>query len=72
MNSISSLGFRSDLMLLALQGSDIEQRDGYLVVRTPTNPTFHWGNFLLLGDAPEPGSVRRWIAAFRREFPGAD
>jgi RimJ/RimL family protein N-acetyltransferase len=72
MNSISSLGFRSDLMLLALQGSDIEQRDGYLVVRTPTNPTFHWGNFLLLGDAPEPGSVRRWISAFRREFPGAD
>jgi RimJ/RimL family protein N-acetyltransferase len=72
MNSISSLGFRSDLMLLALQGSDIEQRDGYLVVRTLTNPTFHWGNFLLLGDAPEPGSVRRWISAFRREFPGAD
>jgi RimJ/RimL family protein N-acetyltransferase len=72
MNSFSSLGFRSDLMLLSLQGSDIEQREGYLVVRTPTNPTFHWGNFLLLEDAPEAGSVRRWIDAFRREFPGAD
>jgi ribosomal protein S18 acetylase RimI-like enzyme len=71
MNSISSLGFRSDLMLLSLQGSDIEQRDGYLVVRTPTNPTFHWGNFILLEDAPETGSVRRWIDVFRSEFPNA-
>lgn len=35
-------------MLLGLQGSVIEQRPGYQVIRTPANPTFHWGNFLLL------------------------
>ncbi len=36
----SSLGFRTDLMLLTLQGSITEQRDGYLCVRTPSNPEF--------------------------------
>ena len=45
-------------MLLGLQGSVIEQRAGYQVVRTPTNPTFYWGNFLVLGGPPAPGRSR--------------
>jgi hypothetical protein len=39
---IVSLGYRTDLMLLALQGSVIEQRAGYQVIRTPANPEYHW------------------------------
>src|SRR5215471_4600411 len=67
-----SLGYRTDLMLLGLQGSVIEQRAGYQVVRTPTNPTFYWGNFLVLGGPPAPGTVSSWISTFAREFPGAE
>jgi len=59
-------------MLLGLQGSVIEQRAGYQVVRTPTNPTFYWGNFLVLGGPPAPGTVSSWISTFAREFPGAE
>lgn len=44
---ISSLGFRSDLMLLRLQGSIVEPAGDHVVVRTPANPEFHWGNFVL-------------------------
>ena len=45
---IRSLGFRTDLRLLEMTGSVIEDRGTHLVVRTPANPTYFWGNFLLL------------------------
>jgi GNAT superfamily N-acetyltransferase len=70
--AIASLGYQTDLMLLGLQGSVTEQRTGYQVVRTPANPTFYWGNYLLLDAPPAPGTVSSWIATFADEFPGAE
>ena len=70
--TIVSLGYRTDLMLLGLQGSVTEQRADYQVIRTPANPTFHWGNFLLLDGPPAPGTVSSWTGTFAREFPGAE
>ena len=67
-----SLGYRTDLMLLGLQGSEIEQRTDYQVIRTPANPTFYWGNFLLLSGPPAPGTVASWVSTFAREFPEAE
>jgi ribosomal protein S18 acetylase RimI-like enzyme len=67
-----SLGYRTDLMLLGLQGSVIEQRAGYQVIRTPANPTFHWGNFLLFDRPPAPGTVPSWTRTFALEFPSAE
>lgn len=67
----SSLGFSTDLMLLALQGSTIERCDGYLAVSTPSNPDFHWGNFLLLDQAPAAGTAGAWVDTFARHFPGS-
>ncbi|PVU83461.1 GNAT family N-acetyltransferase [Cellulomonas sp. WB94] len=68
---ITSLGFRTDIMLLTLQGSDVEDRGDHLVVRTPGNPTFWWGNFVLLRERPGRGGVRRWEETFARELPEA-
>ena len=70
--AIVSLGYQTDLMLLGLQGSVIEQRAGYQVIRTPANPTFYWGNFLLLSRPPAPGTVASWMSSFAREFPDAE
>jgi ribosomal protein S18 acetylase RimI-like enzyme len=67
----ASLGYRTDLMLLTLQGSSIAERDDHLIVRTPDNPTHHRGNFLLLAQPPEPGTAASWRDAFEREFPNA-
>jgi ribosomal protein S18 acetylase RimI-like enzyme len=64
---IRSLAFRTDLALLAQSGSTVEARDGYLLVRTPDNPTFYWGNFLLLREAPEAAGP--WLAHFEQELP---
>lgn len=71
MYSTKSLGFGTDLMILALQGSTIEQRAGYLAVATPSDPDFHWGNFVLLDRAPAKGTAAGWAAEFGRSFPGA-
>lgn len=70
--NIDSLGFRTDLRLLEMTGSQIEDRGTHLVVRSPHNPTFHWGNFLLLRSLPVPGGEREVVAAFRAEFPEAE
>ena len=68
---VRSLGYRTDLMIRTLEGSQVEDRGDYLVIRTPSNPTYWWGNFLLLA-RPEPGQAAAWIARFAAEFPAAD
>lgn len=65
---ISSLGFRTHLMVLSLGGSVVTDRGDYVVVRTPANPTYYWGNFLLFGG---PGDVDERLAVFATEFPDA-
>jgi ribosomal protein S18 acetylase RimI-like enzyme len=69
---IASLAYRTDLAMLELSGSTVEDRGDHLVVRTPDNPTFWWGNHLLLAEAPrDEAEARGWIATFEREFPEA-
>jgi hypothetical protein len=68
---IRSLGYRTDLMIRVLEGSQVEDRGDYLVIRSPQNPTFWWGNFLLLSVPPPPGQAAKWLARFDAEFPGA-
>lgn len=66
---VASPGLATDLALLELQGSTIRDRGDHLVVRTPENPTYWWGNFLLLRRAVPAEDIDRWIAEFEREFP---
>lgn len=68
---IASLGFRTDLMLLAMGGSVVTDHGTHLVVRTPANPGFHFGNFLLFEAPPRRGDAARWSALFEAEFPEA-
>ncbi|WP_375492119.1 GNAT family N-acetyltransferase [uncultured Jatrophihabitans sp.] len=69
---VQSLGYRTDLTLLRLGGSVVIDRPDRLVVRTPQNPAFWWGNFLLLAHAPSHDDVDRVLAGFAAEFPQAD
>ncbi len=68
---VRSLGYRTDLMVRRLAGSSISDRGRCIVVRTPDNPWFHWGNFLLWPGPPSAGQLGKWIGAFTEEFPGA-
>jgi ribosomal protein S18 acetylase RimI-like enzyme len=67
---VRSLGYRTDLAILALEGSQVTDRGDHLVIRTPGNPDYWWGNFLLLRDL-EPGSGDSWLARFAAEFQDA-
>jgi hypothetical protein len=51
---ITSLGFRTDVALRVLEGAKVTDRGDYLIIRTPDNPDFWWGNFLLLARLPGP------------------
>lgn len=66
-----SLGFRTDLALLERAGSTVEDCGDHLVVRSPYNPSFYWGNFLLLARVPGADRVDRWIERFAAAFPDA-
>jgi ribosomal protein S18 acetylase RimI-like enzyme len=69
---IRSLAFRTDLAMLEHSGSLIEDRGTHLVVRTPDNPTYWWGNFLLLASAPaDSDEASAWVETFQSEFPAA-
>jgi hypothetical protein len=68
---VISFGFRTDLALRALEGSQITDRGDYLVIRSPDNPDHWWGNFILLSRAPEPRTGGAWLARFAAEFPAA-
>jgi GNAT superfamily N-acetyltransferase len=69
--NVSSLGFRTDLALLERAGSTVEDRGDHLVVRSPENPGFYWGNFLLLDHAPDADRVEEWLDRFATAFPEA-
>ena len=60
---VTSLGFLTDLALRVLEGAEVTDRGDYLVVRSPDNPTFWWGNFLLLAGWPGPGAGTLVIVA---------
>jgi GNAT superfamily N-acetyltransferase len=66
---VTSLGFGTDVALRVGEGAEVTDRGDYLVVRSPDNPDFWWGNFLLLAAWPEPGTGDRWLARFAAEFP---
>lgn len=67
---IQSLGYRTDLVIRTLEGSVVEDRGDHLVVRSPRDPAYWWGNFLLIPGL-RSGHVTGWLKRFAMEFPDA-
>ena len=66
---VQSLAFRTDLAILALAGSEIEDQGTRIVVRSPANPSYYWGNFYLLERPPAADEVDALIAEYDADFP---
>ena len=62
-----SVGWATSIDVLPLD-TVVERRDGYLVVRSPSNPSHYWGNFLLFDDPPRDGDGSRWEALLAETF----
>ncbi len=67
---IRALAHATDVDVLPAT-SVVLDRGSYCVVRTPTSPSYYWGNFLLFRAPPRAGDRIAWEAAFRREL-GSD
>ncbi len=70
MAQFHSLALQSETAIWATRGS-IVPRLGYWVVRTPSDPTYYYGNLLLLPEAPLAETIPLWQARFAQEFAGA-
>jgi GNAT superfamily N-acetyltransferase len=64
---IRSVGLATDLELAATRGT-IDDRGGYLVVATPDDPTYYFGNMLVLPAPPQVGEVGYWSRKFAEEL----
>lgn len=64
---ITNLGYITDLIFNRLNGVAEDMGD-YTIIRTPSNPTYHWGNFLLFPEAPTSGCFDKWMAISDAEF----
>jgi ribosomal protein S18 acetylase RimI-like enzyme len=69
MTVVGSIAFATDLAALTAEGSVVEREAGYRVVRTPQNPAFRWGNFLLADADAELDDPRSWALLHRKHFP---
>jgi GNAT superfamily N-acetyltransferase len=65
------LGWHTDLAVLRLEGSTIDERPDHLVVRTPASPLYYWGNFVLVTDPTRVDEPEHWLEVFETEHPDA-
>ncbi len=65
-------GWATDLAILEHSGSIVEDHGDHLLVRTPNNPDFHWGNCLFVTDEDCVNDAAKWVTAFRSAFPEAN
>jgi ribosomal protein S18 acetylase RimI-like enzyme len=62
-----SVGLATDLQIAALRGP-VTDRGDYVVVRTPDDPGYYFGNQLVLPAPPQVGEVAYWQRKFAAEF----
>ena len=65
--NLKSLGYKTDLFF-ARWGGEVQDRGNYTVIRTPSNPTYYCGNFLLFERPPEDGDFESWMRLFAEEI----
>ena len=67
---VKSLSYRTDLIFHRFDASVVD-RDAYLVITTPSNPSFWWGNYVLFAEPPQADDFDKWIETFSKEIgPG--
>jgi ribosomal protein S18 acetylase RimI-like enzyme len=68
---INSLLLKTSL-IFARNESEIVERESYMAIKTPANPGFHWGNYLIFKKAPQGQDIDTWKMLFKKEFPYYD
>ena len=66
-----NLGWATDVEVLRLTGSMVEEHSDHQIVRSPHTPLFHWGNFVLVTDERAADDAGGWLSVFTAAFPTA-
>ena len=61
------LGWQSHLLACRF-GAEIAEGDDCIVLRTPANPSYYWGNCLILQAPPRDADLAHWLARFDEEI----
>lgn len=64
---LKSLGYQTELLFHNVEGEVVE-RPHYLVLRTPSNPGYRWGNYVIFAEPPKAGDLERWKEIFAKEI----
>jgi len=64
---ISSIGFSTDIMLASLLGKLTEQ-NRYFVIRSPGEPNFYFGNYIVFKSSTLPTDFTEAVATFEKEL----
>lgn len=64
---MKNLGYLTDAIFHRLDG-EVTDRGDYYLVRTPSNPTYFWGNYLLFKSKPHKGCFDHWMKIHEEEF----
>ncbi len=64
---LKSLGYRTEMIFARFDG-EITDRGDYLVIVTPPNPGYYWGNYILFSKAPGKADFEQWQEVFAREI----
>jgi GNAT superfamily N-acetyltransferase len=65
-------GWATDIAVHELSGANVEDLGDHLVVRSPLNPRYHWGNCILVREPDAADDADRWVGVFLEAFPSAD
>ena len=68
---VRSLALTTELALAGTRGR-ITDRGDYLVIETPDDPGFYYGNLLVMPAPPQVGEVAFWSRRFHEHFPDAE
>jgi hypothetical protein len=64
---LTSLALRTGLILNRFLAV-VEEKEEYIVIRTPDRPSFFWGNSIIMKNSPTLGDYQKWIAIFEKEI----
>lgn len=64
---INLLSNKTDLILSKFSGEIID-REEYTVIKTPSQPNYFWGNYLIFPKEPEKENYKKWINIYKNEF----
>lgn len=67
MMELSSLGRITDLIFNNFWGK-VTYRKNYILIQTPTNPRYYWGNYIIFKTPPQKGDLKKWKDIFDQEF----